>query len=600
MPQHPQPLRLWPGVFAAALLLLLRLGLPVVWPEQTIIGVLSGVAGGAIILLWWMFFSRAPWAERLGAVVLMVVGLAVTWPLVDVSISTGAMGALLPMLAIPPMSVALVVCAVASRGLTDASRRATMVATILLACGVWTLAKTGGFTSEFDNDLMWRWAKTPEERLVGNEAAALPLAHPVVAAPREVTAVVPLTPSSAPVSETAPLVNVARTPEWDGFRGPRRDGVVRGVRIETDWAKHPPSPLWRRPIGPGWSSFAVQGDLLYTQEQRGDEEIVSSYNINTGRPVWSHRDTVRFWESNGGAGPRATPTLSNGRVYTFGATGVLNVLDASSGALMWSHTVATDTNTKVPTWGFSGSPLVVDALNLVVVAASGTLAAYDLASGTLQWVGPHHDANESYSSPQRLTIDGVDQIVLSSGDGATGVAPAGGKVLWEHALPGSPILQPVLTSDGDLLIHKSGRDGTTGIVRLHVANGPDGWKVTERWTSEALKTMFNDFVIHKGYAFGFDGSILACVDLADGKRKWKGGRYGSGQLVLLRDQDVLLVVSEEGELALVSATTDKFTELARLPAIEGKTWNHPVLVRDVMLVRNGEEMAAFRVSVQRP
>jgi outer membrane protein assembly factor BamB len=157
-------------------------------------------------------------------------------------------------------------------------------------------------------------------------------------------------------------------------------------------------------------------------------------------------------------------------------------------------------------------------------------------------------------------------------------------------------VQPAVIGDGDLLISSMTFTGGIGTRRLTVRHGSEGWSVTERWTSNALKPYFNDYVIHKGYAFGFDGNILASVDLADGTRKWKGGRYGSGQLILLADQDLLLVLSEEGELALVSATPDTFTEIARAPALQGKTWNHPVLVGNVLLVRNGEEMAAFRLA----
>jgi outer membrane protein assembly factor BamB len=178
------------------------------------------------------------------------------------------------------------------------------------------------------------------------------------------------------------------------------------------------------------------------------------------------------------------------------------------------------------------------------------------------------------------------------------VAPTDGTLLWKHAWRGDSIVQPAVTADGDVLIGSgSGLNVEVGTRRIVLAHGPDGWTAEERWTSPGLKPYFNDFVVHKDHAFGFDGSILACIDLNDGKRKWKGGRYGNGQLVLLPDQDLMLVVSEEGELALVKATPDQYTEVARFQAIEGKTWNHPALVGDTLLVRNSEEMAAFRLSL---
>jgi outer membrane protein assembly factor BamB len=350
--------------------------------------------------------------------------------------------------------------------------------------------------------------------------------------------------------------------------------------------------LWRRLIGPGWSSFAVRGDLIYTQEQRGDDEIVSAYRMSTGEPAWRHRDPVRFWESNGGAGPRATPTLDKGRVYAFGATGILNALDAKTGKLVWSRNVAIETKTEVPGWGFASSPLVVD--DVVIVAADATLAGYDVATGRPRWVGPIHRG--SYSSPHRTTIDGISQVLLLGGSGVTSLAPANGALLWEHAWQGVAIVQPALTPDG-VVINTIGGTGGNGTRRLAVAHSPGGWNVEERWTSNGLKPYFNDFVVHKGYAFGFDGSILACIDIETGKRMWKGGRYGNGQLLLLADQDLLLVLSDEGDLALVEATAGGFKEIASVPALEGKTWNHPVLVRDVLLVRNGAEMAAFRLSL---
>ncbi len=567
-PTQQKPLRLWPGIVAVVLQWLAFYVVPIVLPGPSAgyIAPLGAVLGGLAIIVWWAFFSRAPRSDRWGAIVLMIVAMLATSRVIHESIGEGMFGMMFVLFALPLLSLALVGWAAASRRLAERPRRAAMVATILLACGGWTLVRFNGITGGGSAEFAWRWSETSEERLLaetGDEPAALS--------------------SAPPAAETGA--------DWPGFRGPGRDGIISGVRIETDWSASPPVELWRRPIGPGWSSFAVHGGLLYTQEQRGEEEVVACYNAATGEPVWKYSDDARFWESMGGAGPRGTPTIHGGRVYTLGATGILNVLDASDGALIWSRNAASDAEVKVPYWGFAGSPLVID--DVVTVAVEGKLVGYDLSTGEPRWFGPSGGAG--YSSPHRLTLGGVDQVLLLSTNGAASVTPSDGKLLWEHPWPsGTRIVQPALTADGDLLIS---RGDSTGTRRIAVAHESGGWAVEARGTSNRLKPYFSNFVVHDGHAYGFDGTILACIDVEDGKRKWKGGRYGAGQLVLLADQGLLLVLSEEGELVLVAAAPGQFTELARFPAIEGKTWNHPVLVGDLLLVRNAEEMAAFRLSL---
>lgn len=560
-----RPLRLWPGVMIVVLQWLLWLGLPSVWPEGAMVSVLSAVGGGVLVAVWWLFLSRAAWVERLGAIVLMVAAVAVAYRLVHVSIATAGMGYLLGFYSIPFLSLALVVWAAVGTRLARGPRWAALVVTVLLACAPWALLRTGGFSGDLRHELMWRWSKTPEDRLLAQ------MSHEVMTS----------TPVAPPSQARA---------AWPGFRGDGRDGIVHGTRIATDWSVSPPVELWRRAVGPGWSSFAVDGELFYTQEQRGEQETVACYRVSDGEPVWRHGDPVRFWESNGGAGPRATPTLHEGRVLTLGATGILSALDATTGAVIWSRDAIADTGAKIPGWGISGSPLVVG--DVAIVAVSGRLAGYDLATGERRWSDKGNGG--SYSSPQLATIGGVEQVLLQRGKGAVSVVPADGTVLWAYEWPSVSIVQPATLPGGDLLLS----DNDNGIRRLNITRGSEGWTVEERWTSTGLKPYFNDFVVHEGHAYGFDGSLLAAIDLADGKRVWKGGRYGNGQLILLADQDVLLVISEKGELALVAAVPEGFRELARFPAIAGKTWNHPVLAGDLLLVRNDREMAAFRLQPQ--
>jgi outer membrane protein assembly factor BamB len=522
------------------------------------------MALGLGVVVWWAFFSRAPKPERWGAPLLMVVAFVVTSFLIHVSIATGHMGMMFAMHGIPILSLAFVVWAVATRRLSNKLRRATMAATIVVACLGWVFVRSDGITGQAGALFTWRWAETAEERLL-----ARPDDEPMVL------------PSADAVMKTEA--------DWPGFRGSGRDGTVRGLRIETDWTASPPEELWRRSVGPGCSSFAVRGEVCYTQEQRGDFELVACYYLETGKPAWVHRDKARFWDSHAGAGPRATPTIHDGRVYTFGGTGIVNVLDARDGSVVWSRNAASDTKTKAPTWGFTSSPLVLD--DLVLVAVEGTLAAYDRATGEPRWTSA--DGGKGYSSPHLLTIGGVQQVLLMANVGATSFAPADGTILWQHAWPGDDrSLQPAMTAGGDLLLCGGGLK--LGMRRFTVSKEGDGWKIEERWKSRGLRPNHNDSVVHEGHAYGFNGARLACIDLEDGVRNWKDARY-AGFTILLADQGLILVLSEKGEVALVEAKPDKFTELAKFQAIEGKTWNVPALAGDILLVRNSEEMAAFRL-----
>lgn len=590
-------IRLWPGVAAVAVQWMLVLALPLVMKDASGLSMMGAAACGLVVVVWWLFFSRIPLPERIGGIVFAVAAAALTPRFLDKSIATGMMGMMFYIKVIPGMSLALVGWAALAQRWPSGTRRMALAGAIVAACAVWALYRTDGITGEGGSQLAWRWTPTAEQILLAKEGAR-PAAQ---AAPEpEAIPAAPLKPERADVRTAAVAAKVPAVPEtgraageWPGFRGTDRDGAVSGIPINTDWKTSPPVEIWRRAAGPAWSSFAVRNGRVYTQEQRGEYEIASCYDAATGRPVWTHADNVRFWESNAGAGPRGTPTLDQGSLYTMGATGILNALNAGNGALRWTRDTAADTGAKVPTWGIASSPLVTDGK--VIVAASGRLAAYDAQSGNLVWKGTL--TGGSYSSPHLAEIGGVSQVLFLNDKGLSSVALTTGEVLWQHAWPGFSSLQPALTGDGGVLIVTGDAAGGNGTRRLKVEHGSGAWKVEEMWTSRGLKPYFNDMVIHKGHAYGFDGGILAAINLEDGSRKWKGGRYGHGQLILLRDQDLLLVISEDGELALVSATPDEYKEIARVRALDEKTWNHPVLAGDTLLVRNSKEMAAYRLAL---
>ncbi len=293
-PAARKPIRLWPGVVAVVLQWLLWFGGPKVAPEALLYFMGAGVLGAVVVLVWWLFFSRVPRLERWTVIPVVLIALFATSKIIDKSIAGGMMGMMFPVFSILVATLILVVCAAFSR-LSTGPRRAAMLATILIACGGWACLRTNGISGSGGSDFAWRWSKTPEERLL---AQPLPAPVPVAPTPATIPVEQPVVRQTAvqPVSfKQTPVVAAEPDANWPGFRGPNRDSIVSGTHIKTDWSASPPVQLWRRQIGPGWSSFAVRGDLFYTQEQRGDDELVTCYNASTGKPVWAHRDAARFW-----------------------------------------------------------------------------------------------------------------------------------------------------------------------------------------------------------------------------------------------------------------------------------------------------------------
>ncbi len=383
--------------------------------------------------------------------------------------------------------------------------------------------------------------------------------------------------------------------DWPRFLGPRGDGVVEGVLLARDWSEQAPQLLWRRRVGPGFASFAVQGDIAVTQEQRGALELVVAYALEDGEPVWVHADRVRFASPVAGVGPRATPAIDGARVFTLGATGILNALDLATGERYWWRDVLADSGAAVPAGGKSNSPLVVDGR--VVIAAGGangrTLIAYDGLDGEIVWSAG--DAAAGYASPLLTTLAGRRQIVLFDASGVAGYDPAGGGVLWRYPWPreAAHVVQP-LPLDGDSLIVAGGRE--TGLRRLRLLREGERLRVQSVWHNPEFDAGFSQLLRYRECVYGIDGGALACVDPATGRRLWRRGRYGRAQLLLV--EDLLLIQTDEGELVLVAPGPRGPRELAHAPGLEQETWNIPTLVGDRLLMRNDEEAALFRLPLR--
>jgi outer membrane protein assembly factor BamB len=393
-------------------------------------------------------------------------------------------------------------------------------------------------------------------------------------------------PASAP---PAPAVSAS----WTDFRGPARDGVYRQRPVAATWPAGGPRMLWKQPVGEGHASFVIARGVAYTIEQRRGREVVAAYDVKTGREIWTTGWDTHFSERMGGDGPRATPTYHDGVVYALGAAGELCALRAASGETIWRTNILEDTGATNLQWAMAASPLVFSGKVIVEPGGPGaSVVAYDAATGKPVWKS--QDDQPAYTSPMLVTLAGRPQIVTVLGRRAIGLAVDDGTLLWAYPWETDNqinVAQPIVIGPSQLFL-SSGYGKGAALVDIVAADGR--FEARTVWSNNRMKNKLSSSVLRDGFVYGLDEGILACVEAATGRLAWKGGRYGHGQLILAGDR--LLITTETGELALVHATPAAFEEIARVPGIEGRTWNVPAIDDGILLVRNANEMAAFDVA----
>lgn len=521
---------------------------------------LAPLAGLLLLSFWWLLSRGVPLRDR-------VIGLALFLAAIGLIMTThGPNSMYMLSRVLPTMLTSVVVALLLTRKMPWPPRRTAAFVAILGCVGLFSALRMDSVAGDLSPNMSWRWSPASEATWEG--AVVNP-------------------------AKTASLPTNVESNDWPAFRGPNRDSHAPGITFATDWDTNPPKEIWRHPIGLGFSSFAVVGDYIFTQEQRNDSELVVCYDANTGDEVWINQVDARFNDATGD-GPRATPTFINGKLLTQGALGSLQCLDAATGEILWSSDLKKDTGASVPVWGFASSPLIVDDLAIVFAAGPGDkgVAAYNINNGELAWCGGA--GTHGYSSAHLANFAGTDQVVIISDIGVQSFVPGNGDMLWEYLwqIRMNPrCVQPIITDGDALLIGTAGGQGTR---RINIAKTGEGWTTEEKWTNKRYKPYFNDSIYFDGNCYGFDGRRLVCVDAVTGDIRWKGNRTG-GQVLFLPDMKMLLILSEKGEVILVKASPDEFEEVTRFQAINGKTWNHPVIAHGKLFVRNAAEVACYEL-----
>jgi len=528
---------------------------------------------GILVMVWWAFFSRAGLLDRIITTVSVLVIAGFTIAFLDPSMKGPAMVVVTIPIGIGLFSISnllfsgrpfltryLIVVALTMAGFFSSL--------LLRNEGLW--GETGLFA------LRWRFNSQVEKTLASKNSE--------------------LKNQLATYSEKE-ISDWLSQPQWPEFLGPKRDGIIRNLAIDSDWQTHPPKQLWAVPTGLGWSSVSVAGNLLFTQEQRDRFECVVCYDAQTGKEIWIHSIESRFEEHLGGTGPRATPTIAEGDIFNLGANGQLSRIDGRTGENKWTIDLKQPeyANRQPTTWGFCSSPLVISGK--VIVHGGGKedrgIIAINTTDGKIAWKAPSGD--HSYSSPHSVQLSGNHYIAMATNKGIDLHDPETGSPILEYDWEkknGYRTPQPVSFGSDSIIL--AGENGTR-ILKLQKDEETGKLSVTKETEAKKFRPDFNDFVVFGDFAYGFSGANFRSVNLKTGETSKNGKRYGKGQVLLIEDSELLIVVTESGELALLEIDGMDFEQIAKLEGLSDRTWNHPVIVGDRLYIRNSKQMKCYQL-----
>ncbi len=407
---------------------------------------------------------------------------------------------------------------------------------------------------------------------------------------------------SAPLPEPAAVDANVGWPQW---RGPNRDGVAPAGPLNPDWNTSPPNPIWTVPSGGGYSTLTVVNGRVYAHDFLDGKERLRCLDADNGKTLWEFAEPADYSSMTLGyaTGPRATPTVHQGKIYIVGAAGRFVCLELPAGQgsepkLLWAHDLATEFNTTFPTWGFACSPLIEGDLVIVQPGGrKGSVAAFDKNTGELRWVAGK-DPN-GYSSPVAASPGGVRQVIAINGKYVLGIRPTDGSVLWTYSwvtqFDGN-IATPIVVGDYVFVSASYSK----GCALLHVEGTGEGAKVTEVYfrKNRVMRNHHDTCVVRDGFLYGFDNDQLKCVNLRTGEvvQDWEADPVVTKGSLILADK-YLLGMTETGRLFLADADPKTFKLRGKMESVfaGNQNWAAPVLIDGRIYIRNHENVKCIEV-----